>query len=700
MDKLETKTPEIVEEQGAEKDTEQEKLISEQNENSRREAAKDFVMSYYNAYKNREGLETKWDENDKLYNNISIEKYYDQGFANLFSPEIRQAINTVENFIDEALNSADPNFKIKGNGGKSDQAKAEIHQKTIYWQMNKMKFRSKNRKGIHTLLTHGFVVFKETWCIKERTIIEYDKKLGMKKPLNSLAYDNLDWQVPNIRNMYFDYFCEDYQELPIIIERIDNVTWEHLKANEKRTIVNQDSSVKEIGIYENLSVIESEMILGKGNGSSGVTDNSEHKNYLSELTGLGDSFRDIKGQQRFTLLEAWCNYDLDGDGLAEECVITIVNDKWVIRLSPNPTDIKLKPYIMHSWDEIDGMCIGMGIPQVGKKSQIALNDFLNQVMDNITQIINNAKIVDVAAEISDFDLKSRPNQIIKSKMGVDAVRFMEKPNTVPEGLQAIAMMKDEIRSISRATMSMQGLPAKYGTTATEYSQQYASSARDLFSKLRAFEDNVLKEFLYRAYSLDMQFLSRADYIKIVGEDVLKTNLGIKDIAAWKVEDLMIDADFIPLGLSQMENKVVQAQQQINFFNLVAKVPGLAKLDKLAKIIWKNLNNNRGDEDIINEQPEPQLISPEDENILMQQGESINPKVQDNHLYHLKVHQQLQNLPNVLIHMQRHMQIMQLLQQQQGSGGGIVNPNEQPNQGPNIPTENKIVGEAGQNGTGV
>jgi len=645
------------------------------------EEAKAFILEAYKTYKDRHGLEEKWAKWDKLYNNITTEQFY-KGAANLFPPETRRACKTLINFADEVLFSQATPFKLKGVGGDSDNKKAEIHTIVMDWQHKKIYLRRKIRKLLESLIKYGFVWIKAPWALKEKYVLaslaerdKLKKKIngedveGIKKSLKTM-FDNIDFQVKDPRTMYWNYY-KPWDEQDAIIER-NMVNWNHLRILEKAGIYYGIDRLKDVKGKKDKS--ESESVTGDWS-------------HIMEITGLSAGYK--IGKDSFELLESWCNFDLDKDGLEEESVITLANQEHIIRLDPNPFDEQEKPFFWVCWDAIEGTSLGMGVPQLAEKDQIALNDFTNQIMDNITQILNCMKIVDELAEISDTQLKSRPNGIIRSKAGVDAVKFERPPNTSQEGLKAVAMSKENIRQGSGATVSLQGLPARYDTTATEYTRQGNASARDVFAKLREIEDYVLIPFYRRNYAYNLQFLEREKFIKIVGRPAAEEFLGTDTNKKRSLRDaLTADLDIIALGVTQMENKVVKGQQLINFLNIsLGAPPGIVDLPKLYSKIWKYVGDN---DDIILPQPKDTLISPADENLLMQQGIEVHAKLMENHPFHMIEHQKLQ-LPEELQqlnfrHIMEHQQLMQILQQARTGAP----PQEQPRGGPERITEESVA----------
>lgn len=90
------------------------------------------------------------------------------------------------------------------------------------------------------------------------------------------------------------------------------------------------------------------------------------------------------------------------------------------------------------------------------------------------------------------------------------------------------------------------------------------------------------------------------------------------------------------------------------------------MQSLPKKIAEVLND--GDLSIISKEVDSQLISPQDENILMEQGETPFAKQQENHLMHIQVHEAAELNPAYepirKKHIEEHVRYLQLQQQQQ------------------------------------
>ena len=646
------------------------------------ERAKKFVLDSFITMSNREGLESLWERWDKQYNCITNEKYY-EGTANLFPPETRTACKTFINFIDETIFSADPKFSIKGTGGPNDSEKATAIYDLLDWQQEKAKVRMNLRRMLERyLIKYGVAIVKVVWKVDEKFVVsDANQRERMKqfvagefhdvidKKVKTI-YDNVDFQVKDVHSMYWNYF-KDWDQQKIIIERLE-VDESHLRLMAK------------MGIY-NSTMVESAISSDVSSKKSLIESIASKYSHIQDITGLSGDFN--PPGKLYEVLEAWCNFDLDGDGIEEECLITVLDREYVVRCELNPYDIQEKPYLWVCWEGLEGTSLGMGVPQLAEKSQIALNDFTNQIMDNITAILDCMKVVDDLAEIPDSQLKSRPNGIIRSKTGVEAVKFLPPALTANEGLKAVQMAKEDIRSGTGATMSLQGLPSRYGTTASEYQAQGTASARDVFAKVREIEDRIIKEFLRKAYSYNLQFMSREDFIRVLGEKAASL-LGTIDDPILVREAIRGDFDFIPLGVTQLENKVIKGQMILNFLNITASLPpGIVDIPKLVSKAWKYVGDG---ENILLPQPDSILMTAEDENILMLQGERPQAKPMENHLQHLAIHQQVILPPEFEPIRQQHMAEHQAIaNQMQQMGQGGLPPQEQPRLRPDLMTPEKV-----------
>ena len=636
--------------------------------------AKKLVLNSFDSFSQRSGLEDKWRHWDKMYNLIPGEKNYD-GVANLFPPETRRSVETLHDFADDVLFPAGNDwFRLKGVETKTQQKKAEVYKKIADWQNDKIKVRSKFSTALRRCIKYGFVIVKVPYVFKEKYAIrdakEREKIWKMFKDIASgkekiektarTVMDSIDLKIISPFNLFWNYY-RPWEEQTIIIEKIDNVSNSHLKLMEKK------------GVYKNIDkVIEDQddkdnsgsMPGGSGGGTESASDTTDPNDkwpHLSEITGLAGYFDD--GKFKNTLLEAHLSFDIDQDGYDEEVIMTIANGKRVIRFDIDPNDIQEKPYLWCPWEELEDTSLGRGACEIAGRSQLALNDFTNQTMDDISEILDCARVIDLDAMAEGQDLNTRNKKIYKTR-GVppeQAVAFIRPPNVAQVGLNAANQMREDIRNGTGANVSLQGLAARYDTTATEYTKQGNAAGKGVLAKLKRFEDNIITEYLRFQFWYNRQYLDRETFIKIVGMDAATAHLQNNNDSLDDALD--IDAEFMALGITQIENKIIKGQQLINYFNVVKGVPQASPIIMpLMRKIWNTVGD--GDDSFWQENPADESISPEDENILMSHGIPVIVHAKDNHLKHILAHQKLELIPefqpNKDSHLNEHAMAMKAL----------------------------------------
>lgn len=680
--------------------------------------AKEMVLKAYNSFSNRSGLEDQWRAFDALYNMVmdSAGKGNYEGVAKLFPPETRRALQTIADFIIDVLFPPTSDWaRIEGVDGDADVKNAAVYKKISDIQNEKIALRAKVIKSVYRWLKYGFLLVRVPYVYKDKYVIAEEKeRQTLKKMLKDffsnakkvwsqddipekktkVVYDNIDFQPKSPWNMYWNYNVP-WDKQNIIIEKIDNITSSHLKAQKKKGIYNDNVDAV-------IEYLQNKPDTGKPADETDVTRKFPH---MADITGLTDGFDDGKAQT--SLLQADCYFDIDQDGYDELCIITLattgteknkVSNAEVIRMEINPCELQEMPVLFVPWDELEDMSLGMGVCQIAAKDQKALNDFTNQMMDGITEILNATRVYDSEMIAEGQNLNSWPRKTIKVKGDPrNIIDFIRPPNIVNEALAGVNMAKGNIQNGTRANVSLQGLAARYDTTATEYMKQGNAASRGIMCQIKNFEDNILKPYLRFQYAYNIQYLTRETLMAIVGKKAAKAMLTNPDdpMKEKQPKDIIIgDYDFIPLGVSQTENKVIRGQQLINFLNVAMKVeqvkPGTIDLSFLIGKIWDVTGD--GDNRILLPQANEPEMDPNDENVLLSQGGEVHISAKDNDQAHIQTHMQLQLIPefmkNKVEHIKEHTMSMQKKQMQamMAQQGGAINAPvaQQPNFSPKPP----------------
>jgi hypothetical protein len=232
-----------------------------------------------------------------------------------------------------------------------------------------------------------------------------------------------------------------------------------------------------------------------------------------------------------------------------------------------------------------------------------------------------------------------------------------------------------------------------------------SAMRGLLSQVKKFEDLVLKPYKRRQYSYNLQYLSRETLIGIIGKKAAQALLkdpedltGIKQLSP---KDVIIgDYDFVPLGVTQTESKIIKVQQLTNFLNIQIKIeqikPGTTDLGVTISKIWDYLGD--GDNRMILPKTTDPELDPNIENLLLAQGGDVPVNINDIDDNHLMVHAPFpvppEFMPMKIKHlkahtMQKNQKLIQLQAKTQAQPGAPVR--QQPNFAPKAPGAGAVPG---------
>jgi hypothetical protein len=315
-------------------------------------------------------------------------------------------------------------------------------------------------------------------------------------------------------------------------------------------------------------------------------------------------------------------------------------------------------------------------------------------MRNVDGIIDAVKIIDEEMVVEGQNLNSWSRKVLKTKgKPQDAIFYDRPPSILTEVQNAINMCKSNIQAESRASIALQGLAARYDTTASEYTQQGAAAGRGINRLLRKFENNIIKPYHRFKLAYNLQFMERSTLIKILGKKAASAALKNPDkpddsIERTPSEAIEGDYEFVPIGVLQMENKVIKSQQLMNFLNIIKTLPMIQQIVNMAllvKKIWDLLGD--GDDNMILPQNSDPEMDPNDENLLITMGCDVPVNPKDNDEKHIADHAPLQAIPELIHfktdHLQKHFvqkqkKMMAMAQAQGGPG------QSQPNFGPKPP----------------
>lgn len=605
---------------------------------------------------------------DKQYQSDSIDKFY-HGDADLFPPMTFEICETVITYLISMINFANPCFKIIGREPRDVELAEEVWFPYMKYQTSvKFDLESKLQQAIIPFVKYGTVAVKGGWRFKKKNVKMYTGKRDKHKKRifnrkKKIIWDYPDFQVWPIQDVFFDTQDPDYEEFDFVAFR-GRSRYDELLAN--------DVSKKKNGIYHHVKWLKDDSY------------KADIPKY--QVEGNGKKKKDKKSHlQYIEWHECHFYYDLDKDGEDELCVATIANDKLVIRWQQNPNNGDFIPLLLDQFISREDSPYGIGECEILYKPQIELNDTANQTMDNATKILNNMWMYDTAAldqAAAQVYLKNTQGGTIPLDASVNgltldqALQPIKTPDIVSVGLEKMKVIREMGKDATAVPSAIQGMPSRYRPTATEFAGTQSAAAKRLTKAAKSFERKILKKWLERALLLNYQHVNKEELLRVVGEKAVKYEK--KDPS-----ELVMNCDFVPVGTLELENKSEEMQKLLYFLAQVKGIPqelSRVNIPMLLKIMWeqlgdkyKNLSNK-----VFMEDPQKELIDPQDENVLLETGSKLAPHMYDNHMQHDMVHSQIEQTENVVQHRQLHNMVYQWKMRQKMAGG--IGPQEMPQPG--------------------
>ena len=389
-------------------------------------------------------------------------------------------------------------YRIDPVNGDSDVKNAAIYKRLADVQDEKINYEEKIGRAVDYWGKYGFVLVRVPYVLKDKYVIAEQKEaqtlrekiknflMGKQKiwkeedapkKTKRTVYDNIDFQPKSPFNMFWNYYVP-WEDQTIVVEKIDDVTASHLKAQHDKGIYNENT----LEVIKNLKEKQKNHQTGKPPDETNI---DQKFPYLMDVTGLSGSLDD--GTAKTSLLQADCFYDIDQDGYDELVIVTIAlydmedgkeQRKNLIGFRLNTCELQEIPVLECNLDDFaDGeMSLGMGVIQNGSKDQYLLTSYTNAQMRNTDAIINAIKVVDKDMIDEGQNLSSWQNKVLKSSgPPKDAILWDRPPTILTEVGAIITKLQNNIQMETRANQAMQGLAARYDTTATEYTAQGAAA---------------------------------------------------------------------------------------------------------------------------------------------------------------------------------------------------------------------------------
>ena len=279
-----------------------------------------------------------------LYEKWSNTNNFIRGSANItrgrerdvHNPACYTALERMIPRIEEGVFSQNPWFRAVGRESM-DQRQAEKLRAYMEYQLDACGFEGDVQSHLRVMLTYGFCVLKVWWHTETDPRIDrkYTKEMVNGKTnikVKLTEKEVITYNGPKIRLVDpFDFFIDtkvaNYKDAQIIGDYTE------------MTLSQIDQCTKQ-GIFKGVEELYKEPPRKRHDYT---TSHKEDRSldYFDDSVGANV----VKGGDvKYPVLEMWGKFDLFGTGIPRECVVTVVNDKHVVRVQENPFDDKHRPY--------------------------------------------------------------------------------------------------------------------------------------------------------------------------------------------------------------------------------------------------------------------------------------------------------------------------------------------------------------------
>lgn len=381
-------------------------------------------------------------------------------------------------------------------------------------------------------------------------------------------------------------------------------------------------------------------------------------------------------------------------------MVCLVNDKYAIRIHPNPRYRKRRPWHVARLIRVVNEFYGRGLVEPFASVQYMLNDMANLTLDNVVSALNPIVLINDDL-VSNFDsLELAPNA--KWFVDPEGVRFVTPPNVASIGQATMNMLLGFVQDYGRANFATQGVPAPPGrgrsqNTSSGMSMLLQSGSQGFQAALTDLEDQLMVPILESNYELQEQFMSDKMVIVEGGADgapLIERAIGFEDVVGqylftWKGAQGVRERTTLVQGLQGL----VQMLAQIRMIDPDAQKAFRIKWGPLAKRFLTDGYGLSWADEVIETPEDAKSMDPTLELDMLALHRMVEVQPGDDDAEHLMVQQpalQEDRFANDLIavqllqaHIDAHLkaaaekqqqaqqaQMMQMMQAaQQGTGGG-------------------------------
>jgi len=535
--------------------------------------AKQFVLQSKSQFESqRIKLVDNWERYDKAYRAIFDNSYQSyNGDSRYASAQIHDNIEAIIARICEAVRISDMALDIYSEKHQ-DRLKAELYKKIAIRQSEQQEIEDKKELAARIETIYGTTVVKVPWIKETETLTQ--RVVRLEPEADSMGNIMLDQNgqpimvqnvyeneetvityigagyevITDLEDIYWDMFIQDVQDQPIVIHRM-LADWKHIQDGvDAGYYFKQTADKIKDQPYQNSNFknSRSETILGVSNT---ITNNTEGR------------------KKEYEVLEGWCMFDINNDGVEVPCVITLANNE-ILGFRENPFWHKEYPFLVSKYREVPGEAYGIGAIQPIINTWYDYNDCMNQINDARNFVLNPV-IITQANSISDQqDWDIFPGVIWKERVPGSIRKLEQSLSEIIAGQNILLEMEQRINKGMGVTQLMlgQGDAADLEDVTFRGTQKVMNQSDKKFKRIvKRFEHNVWKKWLEMDFKLNAQ-LNDQEYLF---GDVVDPQTG-QPLPPINMQDVVGEYNFVVRGVEyffdlqdKLDKTIMFSQQSLN-----------------------------------------------------------------------------------------------------------------------------------------
>jgi hypothetical protein len=553
------------------------------------------LMKEFTTYEDaRKPYEMVWMECYRMYVN-AVENLTTPTRAKIFIPAVFQVIEAAVPKILSVIFGGPTFFEVVPDNKKL-QNQADVIQILLEYQLAQSDFFLKFIDFTKQLLLYGTSYFKIYWKVRRAWVWKRTPVRGVRTILGFKISDNaiLNWKEEKSYEVVERRPEIDVLDVLDVFPDPEATTEKDAKAIWVRSWMDIET-VREMGqgqfpVFDPVQSQRTDLTGAKSMGETRV--------YRKTARGISATTGSSKDQVE--ILERWGLYDLDGDGVREECLFVIANRTVLLRAIPNPFHHQKKPIIRSVLFPVPLEWYGIGLVEPVIPLQHELNTLRRQRLDNINMAINRMWKVNSYADIDLEALVSSPNGIILTD-DMEAIDTLPTTDVTTGAYNEAAIVQNDIENAT-APKSVQGSPdnGRLGRTAKGAELIIGQALEKFGVVVKLIEESAVKRTLRMYHQLNLQFIDDDDVMQQTGQGMYG------HLFSQKVTPEMIRSEVIfkMKGISEIIGSEGKINQIVAFMGVFGPTLAPESIEALMKKMWGLMGFDKDEVNLVAVAPMP------------------------------------------------------------------------------------------------